>query len=110
MAVRGFCYLEPLKHIEYLHMLDDDMSQEFGLLLVRASRALKATLNARLVYVYIFGDHIPHLHAHLAPHFDGDNYYGDIIKPGIRLSKRRISKNDFDTLSAKVNNLMQKNP
>jgi len=69
MAVRGFCYLEPLKHIEYLHMLDDDMSQEFGLLLVRASRALKATLNARLVYVYIFGDHIPHLHAHLAPPF-----------------------------------------
>lgn len=33
-----------------------------------------------MVYTYIFGDHIPHLHIHLAPHHDGDALNDQIIK------------------------------
>jgi diadenosine tetraphosphate (Ap4A) HIT family hydrolase len=83
--VRGFCYLEPIKHIEYITDLDGKEADEFGKILSFASKAIKKATGAKLVYVYIFGDHVPHLHVHLAPHFDGDNYVDDVIKSEINI-------------------------
>jgi hypothetical protein len=64
----GFAYLEP-KHI----------SGSSPSLTVRrrrvsarpwrdAPRTLREVTGAEVVYVYIFGDGVPHLHLHLAPH------------------------------------------
>ena len=51
-AVRGFSYLEPVEHIESVDKLDDDLSMEFGFLLVKVTKVLKEILKVKLVYIY----------------------------------------------------------
>lgn len=76
----GFSYLEPLRHICYLHELDGAESTTFGPAIARCAAALKEATSADLVYVYIFGGGIPHLHAHLAPHVAGDALNESILR------------------------------
>ena len=40
--------------------------------LAKVTRALKEATGAELVYVYVFGGGVAHLHLHLAPHSAGD--------------------------------------
>lgn len=68
----GFSYLEPIRHIRYIHELDGVEAETLGPALARATAALKEATGAELVYVYVFGGGIPHLHLHLAPHTEGD--------------------------------------
>jgi diadenosine tetraphosphate (Ap4A) HIT family hydrolase len=63
----GFAYLEPLRHIPYLADLDGREAETFGQAIARASAVLRKATGARLVYAYVFGGGIPHLHVHLAP-------------------------------------------
>jgi diadenosine tetraphosphate (Ap4A) HIT family hydrolase len=63
----GFAYLEPIRHIPYLADLDGPEATSFGPAIARASTALRQASGARLVYAYLFGGGIPHLHVHLAP-------------------------------------------
>jgi diadenosine tetraphosphate (Ap4A) HIT family hydrolase len=71
MAVRGetlgFAYLEPLRHIPYLADLDGPEAATFGSAIARVSHVLREATGAQLVYAYVFGGGIPHLHVHLAP-------------------------------------------
>ncbi len=76
----GFSYLEPVRHIRYVHELDGEESATFGPVLARCTAALKAATNAELVFVYIFGGSIPHLHVHLAPHVSGDALNESILR------------------------------
>jgi diadenosine tetraphosphate (Ap4A) HIT family hydrolase len=75
----GFCYLEPLRHIAYVTDLDGEEAATFGPVLAHVSAALKRATGAKLIYVYVYGGTIPHLHVHLAPHRDGDDLYCDAI-------------------------------
>jgi len=68
----GFSYLEPLRHIAFVQELDGEEAASFGPVLARCAAALKEATGAELVYVYVFGGGIPHLHVHLAPHVEGD--------------------------------------
>lgn len=70
--VPGFAYLEPKRHITHIHALDGAEAVTFGPALAKCTAALKSATGADVVYVYIFGDGVPHLHLHLAPHRDGD--------------------------------------
>ena len=70
--VPGFSYLEPKRHSPHLTDLDGAEAATFGGVLARTSGALREATGAELVYVYVFGDGIPHLHLHLAPHRRGD--------------------------------------
>ena len=63
----GFAYLEPIRHIPYLADLDGSEAASFGAAIARASTVLREATGARLVYAYVFGGGIPHLHVHLAP-------------------------------------------
>jgi len=63
----GFGYLEPIRHIPSLADLDGPEAGTFGPAIARASAALRQASGARLVYAYVFGGGIPHLHVHLAP-------------------------------------------
>lgn len=90
--VFGFCYLEPIRHIRYITELDGIEADEFGTVLSHITSALKAATGAKLVYVYIYGDHIPHLHVHLAPHTDGDPFTDDVIKGGVKLSNDQVGE------------------
>lgn len=68
----GFSFLEPLRHIRYVHEMDGQEAASFGPVLARCTAALKEATSAELVYVYVFGGSIPHLHIHLAPHVADD--------------------------------------
>ena len=49
-------------------------------MIARCTRALKEATGCELVYVYVFGGGIPHLHAHLAPHVAGDAFNDDFLR------------------------------
>ena len=70
MATSGellaFGYLEPIRHIPYLADLDGPEAATFGPAVARAAHALREASGAPLVYAYVFGGGIPHLHVHLA--------------------------------------------
>jgi len=63
----GFAYLEPMRHIPFLADLDGPEAAAFGPAIARASSALREVAGAALVYAYVFGGGIRHLHVHLAP-------------------------------------------
>ena len=101
----GFGYLEPKRHVPYITDLDADEAATFGPTIARVATALKAASGAELVYVYVFGGGIPHLHVHLGPHRDGDALSSALIRgdfayeplPG---GAQRIVSRDFPELPA----------
>lgn len=76
----GFSYLEPKRHIPFITELDGEEARTLGTVLSRCTAALKEATGAELVYVYVFGGGIPHLHLHLAPHTTGDALNDSVIK------------------------------
>jgi len=47
-----------------------------GPVLARVTEVLRDAAGAEKTYVYVFGDHTPHLHLNLAPHRAGDALRG----------------------------------
>lgn len=78
--ILGFAYLEPKRHIPHITDLDGEEARTFGEVLARVSRVLQDETDAELVYVYIFGGGVPHLHVHLAPHRSDDALNTQIIR------------------------------
>jgi diadenosine tetraphosphate (Ap4A) HIT family hydrolase len=76
----GFAYLEPKRHIPHITDLDGEEAASLGPTLARVTSALKSAAGAELVYVYVFGGGVPHLHFHLAPHRAGDALSTAIIR------------------------------
>ncbi|MGA7847425.1 MAG: HIT family protein [Thermoplasmata archaeon] len=70
--VPGFSYLEPKRHVPHITDLEGEEARTLGSTLALVTRALKEAAEAEVVYVYVFGGGIPHLHLHLAPHRAGD--------------------------------------
>jgi diadenosine tetraphosphate (Ap4A) HIT family hydrolase len=81
--VLGFAYLEPRRHIPSIADLDGEEALTFGSVLANACSALKEEAHAERVYIYVFGDHVPHLHLHLAPHRQNDALNSNMIKGDI---------------------------
>ncbi len=96
--ILGFSYLEPKRHIPYVTDLDGEEARTLGSVLARATRVLQEITGALLVFVLIYGGHIPHLHLHLVPHFPGDAVGTEILtrevpllpEPELRAVARRI--------------------
>ncbi|SFT43376.1 hypothetical protein SAMN04487904_10260 [Actinopolyspora lacussalsi subsp. righensis] len=78
--VPGFSFLEPKRHIRYLHELDGAEATTFGAVLAECMCAVKQATDAELVYVYVFGGSFDHLHVHLAPHHEGGALNDSMIK------------------------------
>jgi diadenosine tetraphosphate (Ap4A) HIT family hydrolase len=78
--VPGFSYLEPKRHIPFITDLDGDEALTFGPVMARVTGALKEATGAEVVYVYVFGEGIPHLHIHLGPHRSGDGLNDRMVK------------------------------
>jgi len=79
-AVPGFSYLEPKRHVPHITDLAGAEAVTFGPTIARATTALKEATGAGLVYVYVFGGGVPHLHVHLAPHRDGDALNSAVLR------------------------------
>lgn len=86
--VPGFAYLEPRRHIPDVTALDGREAETLGTVLASVATALKDVTGSELVYVYVFGGGIPHLHIHLAPHRDGDALNTNMIRG--ELVERRL--------------------
>jgi diadenosine tetraphosphate (Ap4A) HIT family hydrolase len=71
-AVVGFAHLEPHRHIPFITDLDGPEAATLGAVLARATRAMRTATVADKIYVYVFGDRVPHVHFNLAPHRPGD--------------------------------------
>jgi diadenosine tetraphosphate (Ap4A) HIT family hydrolase len=71
-TIAGFSFLEPKRHVPDITALDGPEADTFGTVIGRVTAALKAVTRCDLVYVYIFGGHVDHLHVHLGPHREGD--------------------------------------
>ena len=78
--VLGFCYLEPKRHIPDISQLDGAEARTLGQVLARVTGVLREATGAELVYIYVFGDGVPHLHFHLAPHHPGDALNTQMIR------------------------------
>jgi diadenosine tetraphosphate (Ap4A) HIT family hydrolase len=101
--VAGFAYLEPKRHIRYITELDGPEAASFGPALARSTNALKDAASADVVYVYIFGDGVPHLHLHLAPHRPGDALsdqmiQGELVEEKLPNGMTRFSSSEFPPL------------
>lgn len=101
--VAGFAYLEPKRHIRYVTELDGPEAATFGPAMARSTQVLKAATGAELVYVYIFGGGIPHLHVHLAPHRPGDGLNdqmirGEIVEEKLPNGMTRFTSSEFPAL------------
>lgn len=101
-SVKGLCYLEPNRHIPYLTDLDGEEAIEFGPVIAKICKTLKEVFKAKLVYVYIFGGHIPHLHVHLAPHIDNDLFFANLVKDDSLVSEEIISSSEIKSLTNKI--------
>jgi diadenosine tetraphosphate (Ap4A) HIT family hydrolase len=75
-AVVGFAHLEPHRHIPFITELDGPEAATLGPVLAQATAALRAATGADRIYVYVFGDRVPHLHFNLAPHHPDDALIG----------------------------------
>jgi diadenosine tetraphosphate (Ap4A) HIT family hydrolase len=99
----GFGYLEPKRHVPHITDLEGEEAATFGPVLARVASALKAAAGAELVYVYVFGGGIPHLHVHLGPHREGDALSSAIIRGDFSYEPmpsgaQRIVSRDFPEL------------
>jgi SAM-dependent methyltransferase/diadenosine tetraphosphate (Ap4A) HIT family hydrolase len=74
--IPGFAHLEPRRHIPFVTDLDGDEAATLGAVLARVTGILRDAAGADKIYVYVFGDRVPHLHFNLAPHRDGDALRG----------------------------------
>jgi diadenosine tetraphosphate (Ap4A) HIT family hydrolase len=74
--VAGFGHLEPIRHIPFVTDLDGEEARTLGRVLGRVTSVLKRVTDADLVYVYVFGERVPHLHFNLAPHRPNDALIG----------------------------------
>lgn len=76
----GFSYLEPKRHIPDVTRLDGAEAATLGPTLARVTSVLREETGADLVYIYVFGGGVPHLHLHLAPHSEGDALSDQMIR------------------------------
>lgn len=78
--VLGFSYLEPKRHIPHITDLDGEEARTLGMVLARVTRILREETGAELVYLYVFGGSVPHLHIHLAPYRTGDALNSQMVR------------------------------
>lgn len=74
--IAGFAHLETKRHIPDITHLDGGEAATLGPVLARVTAKLVAVTEADLVYIYVFGERVPHLHFNLAPHHQGDPLVG----------------------------------
>lgn len=108
----GFSYLEPKRHIPHITDLAGEEAGTLGTVLARATSALRDATGAEVVYIYVFGDGIPHLHLHLAPHRRGDPLSdrmirGEVIETQFPSGATSFVSRDFPQLPVSEHELVR---
>lgn len=93
----GFSYLEPKRHIPHVTDLDGEEAQTLGGVLAQVTSALQEATGSELVWIYVFGGGIPHLHLHLAPHRAGDALNAQMIRG--QVEERKLPSGASEVIS-----------
>jgi diadenosine tetraphosphate (Ap4A) HIT family hydrolase len=102
--IPGFAHLEPRRHIPFITDLDGPEAATLGQVLAGTTAALRTAAGADKTYVYVFGDHTPHLHLNLAPHREGDALTGG---PGLlRADAPEVGPAAHESTAAAARNLL----
>jgi diadenosine tetraphosphate (Ap4A) HIT family hydrolase len=101
--IPGFSYLEPKRHIPDVTDLDGEEARTLGGVLARVTTALPDVTDSEVVYVYVFGEGIRHLHFHLAPRRKDDAlnsqlFRGEVEVEEVESGASRIIAKDFPSL------------
>ena len=107
-SVKGLCYLESKRHIPYITDLDGQESIEFGSVLSKTTKAIKDVFKSELVYVYIYGGHIPHLHVHLAPHTQNDIFCDNVVKNDDLVGEETLDNSEMASYSLQLQKLLDR--
>lgn len=104
-TVLAFSYLEPRRHIPSIAELDGDEARTFGSVLAHCCKVLTEETGAERTFVYVFGGSVPHLHAHLTPHREGDALNTSMLRGEVREVQRPdglvdLESVDFEDLPA----------
>lgn len=67
----GHLMVKSRRHAATLADLTDAEAQAFGLFLTRLGRALVAAVGAEKLYVVMYGEVVPHVHAYLTARYPG---------------------------------------
>jgi histidine triad (HIT) family protein len=70
-AFLGYVRAETKRHVPSFAELTLAEARAIGTLITRLSRALKDCAGADHVYVFFYGDHVPHLHLHIFARYPG---------------------------------------
>ena len=65
----GGFIVEPKRHLPTWAELNDIEAEIIGRVIRDVSKALKQTVNAEHVYIFVLGHHIPHLHIWVIPRY-----------------------------------------
>jgi len=105
--VAGFSFLEPKRHVPHITDMDGDEARTFGGVIARTTKAIQTATGCEVVYIYVFGDGIPHLHLHLAPHRHGDPLNdhmirGELFETPLPSGATMIASRDFPQLPSSL--------
>jgi diadenosine tetraphosphate (Ap4A) HIT family hydrolase len=67
----GYLFLEVHRHIEGLGDMNEEEAVAVGKMLQRVSGILREHFDVDHVYSHVIGDHVPHLHIHIIPRYQG---------------------------------------
>lgn len=67
----GVLFVEPKRHVRGMAGLTAEEAECVGLLTSRLARVLETEEGAEHVYVFVLGDHVPHLHVWVVPRYPG---------------------------------------
>jgi histidine triad (HIT) family protein len=70
-AYLGYLMLEPRRHLHGVEDLNRREAARLGPTLSRVARALRESEGAERVYVFVLGEHVPHLHMHIIARYPG---------------------------------------
>ena len=117
--VTGFSYLESKRHIPHITDLDREEAQTLGVVLARVSKALQEATRCNMVFLYVFGGHIDHLHFFLVPHKQGDAVSAQIFKGEYEIERRvggaarwgskdypKLPKTELEAIAARIKEIL----
>jgi len=106
----GYVRLETKRHVPSFAELTPAEAQAIGSLTARLSRALKACTGADHVYVFFYGDHVPHLHLHIWARYPGtpEEYWRERVDEWSGSPKG--GKDEVVALSQRLRAFLAENP
>lgn len=75
-GVKGYIYLEPLRHVEHWSEFTQHELIEMATLIPRIERAVRRLLPLERMYVVVISEAVRHLHLHLIPRQHQDQEKG----------------------------------